>query len=241
MIHETFSHYNIGFIRHRACCGNEEKHFFLRASVPNFSHSHSRNARVHARIRRFSCFCLHLFTFRLYLAENKRLAGEGFTIWKNELSPSCSMTYGWRQLPSPQRSQRGAASRQKRRSKVSRSTTAQRVKATHRKVHPLAFTRNALWFKWLRRFLTRVWMVKPSPVRCLFSADCDQKCTRWRQKNENLLCARNARAWERSSSCDGADSGWLKTDFFSPKAHNIGEKVEGLLLPLVLSTFSGQL
>ena len=54
MIHETFSHYNIGFIRHRACCGNEEKHFFLRASAPNFSHS--RNARVHARVRRFSFF-----------------------------------------------------------------------------------------------------------------------------------------------------------------------------------------
>ena len=166
---------------------------FLRASVPNFCHSHSPNARVHARVRRFSCFCLHLFTFRLYLAENKRLAGEGFTILQNDLSSSCSMTYGWRQLPSPQRTQRGAASRQKRRSKVPRSTTAQRVKATHRKVHPLAFTRNALWSKRLRGFLTRVWIVKPSPVRCLLSADCDQKCPRWRQKNENLLCARNAR------------------------------------------------
>ena len=54
MIHETFSHYNIWFIRHRACCGNEEKHFFLRASAPNFSHS--PNARVHARVRRFSFF-----------------------------------------------------------------------------------------------------------------------------------------------------------------------------------------
>ena len=92
MIHETFSHYNIGFIRHRACCGNEEKHFFLRASAPNFSQS--PNARVHARVRRFSCFCLHLFTFRLYLAENKRLAGEGFTILQNDLSSYCSMTYG---------------------------------------------------------------------------------------------------------------------------------------------------
>ena len=54
MIHETFSHYNIWFIRHRACCGNEGKHFFLRASAPNFSHS--PNARVHARVRRFSFF-----------------------------------------------------------------------------------------------------------------------------------------------------------------------------------------
>ena len=67
---------------------------FSKGICPNFNHSHSRNARVHARVRRFSCFCLHLFTFRLYLAENKRLVGEGFIIWKNELYSYCSMTYG---------------------------------------------------------------------------------------------------------------------------------------------------
>lgn len=38
----------------------------------------------------------------------------------------------------------GAASRQKRRSKVSRSTAARKVKTARRKVHPLAFTHNAL-------------------------------------------------------------------------------------------------
>ena len=239
MIHETFSHYNIWFILHRACCGNEEKHFFLRAPAPQLQPQPQR-ARTCARPA-FFVFCLHLFTFRLYLTENKRLAGEGFTILQNDLSSYCSMTYGWRQLPSPQRSQRGAASRQKRRSKVSRSTAARKVKTARRKVHPLAFTHNTLWSKWLWRFLTHIFKVKPSPLRCLLLADCGQKCTRWRLKNENLLCARNARAWERPSSCYGADGGWLKTDSFSPKAHNIGEKVEGLLLPLVLSTFSGQL
>ena len=189
----------------------------------------------------FFVFCLHLFTFRPYLTENKRLAGEAFTIWQNGLSSSCSMTYGWRQLPSPQCTQRGAASRQKRRSTTPRSTAAQRVKAAHRKAHPLAFTRNALWFKWLQRFLTRICKVKPSPVRCLLSADCDQKCPRWRQKNENLLCARNARvrATEQLRRCGQrlTENGLLFTESSQHWRESGGVSPH----PLVLSTFSGQL
>ena len=33
----------------------------------------------HTRVRRFSFFCLHLFTFRAYLSENEYFACEGFT------------------------------------------------------------------------------------------------------------------------------------------------------------------
>ena len=39
---------------------------------------HSLNARV-TRVRRFSFFCLHLFTSRVQLIESKHLACEGFT------------------------------------------------------------------------------------------------------------------------------------------------------------------
>ena len=39
---------------------------------------HSLNARV-TRVKRFSLFCLHLFTFRSYISENERFACEGFT------------------------------------------------------------------------------------------------------------------------------------------------------------------
>lgn len=42
-----------------------------------------RNARVCARIRRFSSFCLHPFTFRAYLSGNEYFAGEGFTFAEN--------------------------------------------------------------------------------------------------------------------------------------------------------------
>lgn len=33
----------------------------------------------HTRVKRFSIFCLHLFTFRAYLSEKEYFAGEGFT------------------------------------------------------------------------------------------------------------------------------------------------------------------
>ena len=44
---------------------------------------HSLNARV-TRVRRFSIFCLHLFTFRAYLSENERFACEGFTFCRKQ-------------------------------------------------------------------------------------------------------------------------------------------------------------
>ena len=50
-------------------------------------------------------------------------------------------------------------------------------------------------------------------------------------ENENSLCARNARAMKRLNRCDGADDGWQKTDSYSPKARNIGEKAERVFSP----------
>ena len=61
MIHETFSHYNIGFIRHRACCGNEEKHFFLRASVPTPTTA-TATAATRAYMRASGVFLVFAFT-----------------------------------------------------------------------------------------------------------------------------------------------------------------------------------
>ena len=100
--------------------------------------------------------------------------------------------------------------RQKRRSKLPRHAAARRVKAASRKAHPLAFTRNTLCTKPLQSILIHV-------------------CT---VKNENSLSARNARARRRPNGCGGADDGCLKTDSFSPKARNFGEKVHRFLLPL---------
>lgn len=122
--------------------------------------------------------------------------------------------------------------RQKRRSKLPRDTTARRVKAASRKAHPLAFTRNTLCTKFLQRILTRIHEVTSSRINHLLSIDWKRKSTRWRQKNENSLSARNARARRRPSGCGGADGGCLKTDSFSPKARNFGEKVHQFLLPL---------
>jgi len=122
--------------------------------------------------------------------------------------------------------------RQKRRSKLPRDTTARRVKAASQKAHPLAFTRNTLCTKSLQRILIHIHKVIPSHINHLQSIDCARKSTRWRQKNENSLSARNARARRRPSGCSGADDGYLKTDSFSPKARNFGKKVHRFLLPL---------
>ena len=68
--------------------------------------------------------------------------------------------------------------RQKRRSKLPRDTTARRVKAASRKAHPLAFTRNTLCTKFLQRILTRIHEVISSHINHLLSIDCKRKSTR---------------------------------------------------------------
>ena len=39
----------------------------------------------HTRVRRFSFFCLHLFTFRAYLSEKECFAGEDFTFCRKPI------------------------------------------------------------------------------------------------------------------------------------------------------------
>ena len=65
--------------------------------------------------------------------------------------------------------------RQKRRSKLPRDTTARRVKAASRKVHPLAFTRNTLCTKSLQRILIHIHKVISSRINHLLSIDWKQK------------------------------------------------------------------
>ena len=87
-----------------------------------------------------------------------------------------------------------SAARQKRRRRISLATAARRVKARGENPTPFAFTHNTLCNRWLQRILTRVYAVNPSHATTYKSTDCNQKVKRWRQKNENSLSARNARA-----------------------------------------------
>lgn len=137
------------------------------------------NARVYARVRRFSFFCLHLFTLRLYLTENKHLACEGFTIHRKTAYLTmaqrlrCEDSHLHLDTPFEQ-----WVTRPKRRRKLPRDTAAWRVKEASRKAHPLAFTHNTLCTKSLQRILTRIHKVTSSRINHLLSIDWKRKSTR---------------------------------------------------------------
>ena len=117
-----------------------------------------------------------------------------------------------------------SAARQKRRRRMSLATAVRRVKARGENATPLAFTHNTLCDRWLQRILTRVCVVNPSHATTYKSTDCNQKVKRWRQKNENSLSARNARAGTTRPTQSLSTAACEKLSTFSPNPTTFARK-----------------
>ena len=98
----------------------------------------------HTRVRRFSIFCLHLFTFRTYLSENEYFAGEGFTFCRK---PSIFLSFSYLGVKATIFTSEGAEDcRQHDKNGGAECPSPRRAEGEGkgRKFHVLTFTRNTL-------------------------------------------------------------------------------------------------